>query len=64
MSALGYEINVQGLCIVSYRCSGKTNVAKTVLVIGSEVHSAGLDMTSRGRFVCFFGDGAGAACLK
>jgi 3-oxoacyl-[acyl-carrier-protein] synthase-3 len=37
---------------------------KNVLVIGSEVHSTGLDMTSRGRCIGNFGDGAGAAVLS
>jgi len=42
----------------------KTGMYKTVLVVGSEVHSAGLDMTTRGRGVSvIFGDGAGAAVL-
>ncbi|MGG5578548.1 3-oxoacyl-ACP synthase III family protein [Myroides sp. C15-4] len=42
----------------------KTGMYKTVLVVGSEVHSAGLDMTTRGRAVSvIFGDGAGAAIL-
>jgi 3-oxoacyl-[acyl-carrier-protein] synthase-3 len=37
---------------------------KTVLVIGSELHSHGLDKTDRGRGVSvIFGDGAGAAIL-
>ena len=43
----------------------KTGMYKNILVIGSEVHSAGLDMTSRGRGVSvIFGDGAGAAILS
>jgi len=42
----------------------KTGMYKNVLVIGSEVHSVGLDMTTRGRAVSvIFGDGAGAAVL-
>ncbi|WP_158962977.1 3-oxoacyl-ACP synthase III family protein [Myroides fluvii] len=42
----------------------KTGMYKTILVVGSEVHSAGLDMTTRGRAVSvIFGDGAGAAIL-
>ncbi|RZJ67114.1 MAG: ketoacyl-ACP synthase III [Flavobacterium sp.] len=42
----------------------KTGMYKNVLVIGSEVHSLGLDMTDRGRAVSvIFGDGAGAAIL-
>lgn len=43
----------------------KTGMYKNILVIGSEVHSAGLDMTTRGRNVSvIFGDGAGAAILS
>ncbi|MDI5950627.1 3-oxoacyl-ACP synthase III family protein [Flavobacterium yafengii] len=43
----------------------KSGMYKNVLVIGSEVHSTGLDMTSRGRGVSvIFGDGAGAAVLS
>ena len=42
----------------------KTGMYKNVLVIGSENHSGGLDMTTRGRNVSvIFGDGAGAAVL-
>ncbi len=43
----------------------KTGMYKNILVIGSEVHSVGLDMTDRGRGVSvIFGDGAGAAVLS
>lgn len=43
----------------------KTGMYKNVLVIGSEVQSSGLDMTTRGRGVSvIFGDGAGAAILS
>ena len=43
----------------------KTGMYKNILVIGSEVHSVGLDMTNRGRGVSvIFGDGAGAAVLS
>ncbi len=42
----------------------KTGMYKNILIIGSEVHSVGLDMTDRGRAVSvIFGDGAGAAIL-
>lgn len=42
----------------------KTGMYKNILVIGSENHSGGLDMTTRGRNVSvLFGDGAGAAVL-
>jgi 3-oxoacyl-[acyl-carrier-protein] synthase-3 len=43
----------------------KTGMYKNILVIGSEIHSRGLDMTTRGRGVSvIFGDGAGAAILS
>ncbi len=43
----------------------KTGMYNTVLVIGSEIHSSGLDMTTRGRSVSvLFGDGAGAVVLQ
>ncbi|GEC77320.1 3-oxoacyl-ACP synthase III family protein [Flavobacterium aquatile] len=43
----------------------KTGMYKNILIIGSEVHSTGLDMTDRGRGVSvIFGDGAGAAVLS
>ena len=42
----------------------KTGMYKNVLVIGSEYHSGGLDMTTRGRNVSvIFGDGAGAVVM-
>jgi 3-oxoacyl-[acyl-carrier-protein] synthase-3 len=38
---------------------------KRVLLVGSEIHSTGLDVTTRGRDVSvIFGDGAGAALLE
>lgn len=43
----------------------RTGMYKNILVIGSEIHSKGLDMTTRGRGVSvIFGDGAGAAVLS
>lgn len=43
----------------------KTGMYKNILVVGSEIHSKGLDMTTRGRGVSvIFGDGAGAAILS
>ncbi len=43
----------------------KSGMYKNILVIGSELHSHGLDMTTRGRSVSvIFGDGAGAAILS
>ncbi len=42
----------------------KTGMYKKILVIGAEVHSRGLDKSTRGRDVAvLFGDGAGAAVL-
>ncbi len=42
----------------------RTGQYKHVLLIGSEVHSTGLDLTTRGRDVSvLFGDGAGAAVI-
>jgi len=43
----------------------KTGMYKNVLVVGSEYHSGGLDLTTRGRTVSvIFGDGAGAAVVS
>jgi len=43
----------------------KSGMYKNILVIGSEIHSTGLDKTTRGRNVSvIFGDGAGAAILS
>ncbi|TMU50580.1 3-oxoacyl-ACP synthase III family protein [Flagellimonas algicola] len=69
-------IKTVGALDVRNQCSGfvygvsvadqyiKSGMYKNVLVIGSELHSYGLDMTTRGRGVSvIFGDGAGAAVL-
>lgn len=43
----------------------KTGMYQNILIIGSELHSHGLDMTTRGRGVSvIFGDGAGAAIIS
>lgn len=43
----------------------KTGMYKNILVVGAEVHSFGLDFTTRGRNVTvIFGDGAGAVVLQ
>ena len=43
----------------------RTGMYKHVLVVGSEYHSGGLDLTTRGRTVSvIFGDGAGAAVVS
>ena len=70
------DIKTVGALDVRNQCSGfiyaisvadqfiKTGMYKNILVIGSEIHSKGLDMTTRGRGVSvIFGDGAGAAIL-
>jgi len=70
------DIKTIGALDVRNQCSGfvyaisvadqfiKTGMYKNILVIGSEVHSTGLDLTTRGRGVSvIFGDGAGAAVL-
>ncbi len=70
------DIKTVGAIDVRNQCSGfvygisladqfiKTGMYKNVLVIGSELHSRGMDKTTRGRNVSvIFGDGAGAAVL-
>jgi len=70
------DIKTVGALDVRNQCSGfvyaisvadnfiKTGMYKNILVIGSELHSHGLDLTTRGRGVSvIFGDGAGAAIL-
>ncbi len=43
----------------------RTGAARTVLVIGAEIHSIALDVSTRGRdLAVLFGDGAGAAVLQ
>ncbi|MEO0901810.1 MAG: beta-ketoacyl-ACP synthase 3, partial [Bacteroidota bacterium] len=69
-------IKTVGALDVRNQCSGfvyavsvadqyiKSGMYRNVLVIGSELHSHGLDMTTRGRGVSvIFGDGAGAAVM-
>ena len=71
------DIKTVGAIDIRNQCSGfiyalsvadqfiKTGMYKNVLVIGSEIHSKGLDLTTRGRGVSvIFGDGAGAAVLS
>ena len=71
------EIKTVGALDVRNQCSGfvyglsvadqyvKSGMYNNILVIGSEVHSRGLDMTTRGRAVSvIFGDGAGAAVVS
>ncbi len=43
----------------------KSGLARRVLLVGGEVHSSGLDKSTRGRDVTvIFGDGAAAVCLE
>ena len=43
----------------------RSSLAKRVLVVGAEVHSTGLDISTRGRDVAvIFGDGAAAVCVE
>ncbi|MCV6628736.1 MAG: ketoacyl-ACP synthase III [Flavobacteriaceae bacterium] len=71
------DIKTVGALDIRNQCSGfiyaisvadnfiKTGMYKNILVIGSELHSHGLDKTTRGRGVTvIFGDGAGAAILS
>ena len=70
------DIKTVGAIDIRNQCSGfvygisladqyiKSGMYRNVLVIGAELHSAGLDMTTRGRGVSvIFGDGAGAVVL-
>ncbi len=73
------QMGMQGIGALDIRnqCSGfiyalsigdqfvKTGMYKNVLVVGAEMHSCGLDFTTRGRGVTvIFGDGAGAVVLQ
>ena len=73
--ALG--MNEIGALDIRNQCSGflyglsiadqfvRTGTYKNILLVGSEVHSFGLDFTTRGRNVTvIFGDGAGAAIIQ
>jgi len=43
----------------------RSNLANRILLVGAEVHSTGLDISTKGRDVAvIFGDGAGAVCLE
>jgi len=73
------ELGLEGIGALDVRnaCSGfiyalsiadqfiKTGVYKTILVIGAEIQSTALDVTTRGRNTAvIFGDGAGAAIVQ
>jgi 3-oxoacyl-[acyl-carrier-protein] synthase-3 len=74
---LGITHKEAGALDIRNQCSGfvyalsiadqfvRTGVYKNVLVVGSEMHSMGLDFSTRGRNVTvIFGDGAGAAIIQ
>ena len=76
---LGRELGLEGVPALDIRnaCSGfiyafsvadqfiKSGMYKTVLVIGAEIQSTALDVSTRGRNTAvIFGDGAGAAILQ
>ncbi|MFM7856574.1 MAG: beta-ketoacyl-ACP synthase III [Flammeovirgaceae bacterium] len=73
------ELGLEGIGAIEIKnaCSGfiyalsvadqfiKTGMYKTVLVVGAEIQSTALDITTRGRNTAvIFGDGAGAAILQ
>ena len=74
---LGIAHKEMGALDIRNQCSGfvyalsiadqfvKTGMYKNVLVVGSEMHSMGLDFTTRGRNVTvIFGDGSGAVLIQ
>ncbi|MFN7324945.1 MAG: 3-oxoacyl-ACP synthase III family protein [Chitinophagales bacterium] len=74
---LGITHKEAGALDIRNQCSGfvyglsvadqfvRTGMYKNVLVVGAEMHSMGLDFTTRGRNVSvIFGDGAGAAIIQ
>lgn len=76
---LGRELGLEGIPALDIRnaCSGfiyalsvadqfiKTGMYKTVLVVGAEIQSTALDISTAGRGTAvIFGDGAGAAILR
>lgn len=76
---LQQKLGLSGCAVLDIRqaCSGfiygmsiadqfiRTGMYKTVLLVGAEVHSKGLDVSTQGRDVSvLFGDGAGAVILR
>jgi 3-oxoacyl-[acyl-carrier-protein] synthase-3 len=76
---LGRELGLEGIGALDIRnaCSGfiyalsvadqfiRSGMYKTILVVGAEIQSTALDVTTRGRNTAvIFGDGAGAALLQ
>lgn len=75
--ALGITEGTAGALDIRNQCSGfiyalsvadkfiKTGTYKNILVVGAEMHSMGLDYSTRGRGVTvIFGDGAGAVVMQ
>ncbi len=75
---LGARLGIPGIAAMDIRtqCTGflyslatadamvRSGMARCVLVVGAEVHSSGLDLSTKGRDVSvLFGDGAGAAVV-
>ncbi len=71
------ELETTGALDVRNQCTGfvyglataqgfiAAGTARTVLVIGAEIHSTGMDISTRGRdLAVLFGDGAGAVILR
>ncbi len=51
--------------LASARGAIESGMARNVLVVGAEKHSAAMDLTTEGRTVaCLFGDGAGAVVVR
>ncbi|WP_373047615.1 3-oxoacyl-ACP synthase III family protein [Vulgatibacter sp.] len=76
---LGAKLGIPGVPAIDVRnqCSGfvyglsvadawiRAGVYERILLVGAEVHSSGLDVSTRGRDVAvIFGDGAGAAVIE
>jgi 3-oxoacyl-[acyl-carrier-protein] synthase-3 len=76
---LNAKLGIPGVPAIDIRnqCSGflyglavadawiRTGMYRRILLVGSEIHSTGLDVSTRGRDVAvIFGDGAGAALLE
>jgi 3-oxoacyl-[acyl-carrier-protein] synthase-3 len=74
---MGFAKREVGALDIRNQCSGfiyalsigdqfiKTGMYKNILIVGAEMHSMGLDFTTRGRNVTvIFGDGAGAVVLQ
>ena len=59
------HLGIAGCPAMDVRCQCTGFLYDRVLVVGAEVHSTGIDLTTRGRDVAvIFGDGAGAVVLE